>query len=141
MRDERGSAMLVEMKSMSGAGKLRIVIVDDSRHFLDAARGVLERDGFTVVGVASSSTEALQLARDLRPDAILVDIDLGDESGLDLARELAASGAAPVVLISAYPESELADLIVASPAVGFVSKSQLSGGIIRSLIAPEFGPG
>jgi hypothetical protein len=46
-----------------------------------------------------------------------------------------------VVLISAYPESELADLIVASPAVGFVSKSQLSGGIIRSLIAPELGPG
>ena len=133
--------MLDEMKSMSGAEKLRILIVDDSRHFLEAARGVLEHDGFTVVGVASTSAEALRLARDVRPDAILVDIDLGNESGLDLARDLASSDPAPVVLISAYPESELADLISASPAVGFVSKSDLSGSIVRSLIAPERGPG
>jgi CheY-like chemotaxis protein len=140
MRDERGSAMLVVMKTMFSAGNLRILIVDDSRHFLDAACRVLERDGITVVGVASTSAEARQLARELRPDGILVDVDLGDESGLDLAREFASSEGLPVVLISAYPESELADLIAASPAVGFISKSDLSGSVVRSLILPERGP-
>jgi DNA-binding NarL/FixJ family response regulator len=129
------------MKSGSDATTLRILIVDDSRHFLDAARGALEQDGITVVGVASTSAEALRLARELRPDGILVDIDLGDESGLDLAREFAASEAAPVVLISAYPESELADLIATSPVVGFVSKSQLSAWAVASLIAPERATG
>ena len=127
--------MLLQMRPGPGAGSLRILIVDDSRHFLDAARGALEQDGLSVVGVASTSSEALQLARELRPDGILVDIDLGDESGLDLAREFASVESAPVVLISAYPESELADLIAASPAVGFVSKSQLSAGAVSRLIA------
>ena len=118
---------------------LRVVIVDDSRHFLDSARGVLEQEGIIVAGVASTSEEARELVSELRPDGILVDIDLGDESGLDLAQELAYSGAPPVVLISAYPESELADLIATSPAVGFVSKSQLSARAVSSLIATERG--
>jgi DNA-binding NarL/FixJ family response regulator len=129
------------MRPGPNARSLRILIIDDSRHFLSAARGALEQDGITVVGVASTSAEALQLARELRPDGVLVDIDLGDESGLDLAREFASSEAAPVVLISAYPESDLADLIAASPAVGFVSKSELSADAVWSLLAPERGPG
>jgi DNA-binding NarL/FixJ family response regulator len=133
--------MLVEMRTQPNAGTLRILIVDDSRHFLNAARGVLEQDGIAVVGVASTSAEARQLAQELQPDGILVDVDLGDESGLDLARELASSDAPPVVLISAYPESELADLIAVSPAVGFISKSELSASVVESLIAAGRGPG
>jgi DNA-binding NarL/FixJ family response regulator len=128
------------MRPGPNSGALRILIVDDSRHFLDAARGALEQDGISVVGVASTITEARRLARELRPDGILVDIDLGDEDGLDLARQLAAADAAPVVLISAYPESELADVIAASPAIGFVSKSQLSASAVSRLIGPERGP-
>ena len=116
---------------------LRVLIVDDSRHFLDAARGALEQDGMTVVGVASTSAEARRLARELRPDGILVDVDLGDESGIDLARELGSSGSARIVLISAYPESELVDLITSSPAVGFVSKSELSAAAVARLIRPQ----
>ena len=133
--------MLAQMRPGPNAGKLRILIVDDSRHFLNAARGALEQDGITVVGVASTSAEALQLARELRLDGILIDVDLGDESGLDLARAFAAIEAVPVVLISAYPESELADLIAASPAVGFMSKSDLSASAISNLIATKRGPG
>ena len=133
--------MLMRMKPGSRETALRILIVDDSRHFLNAARAVLEQDGISVVGVASTSAEARQLARELRPDGILVDVDLGDESGLDLALELASVEYAPVVLISAYPESELADLIAASPAVGFVSKSDLSASAVSSLIAAKRDPG
>jgi DNA-binding NarL/FixJ family response regulator len=141
MRDAPSGVMLARMTPGPDEGTLRILMVDDSRHFLSAARGALEQDGITVVGVASTSAEALRLARELRPDGILVDIDLGDENGLDLAREFASSEAAPVVLISAYPESELADLIASSPAVGFVSKSQLSASAISGLIRTERGPG
>jgi DNA-binding NarL/FixJ family response regulator len=118
---------------------LRMVIVDDSSHFLDAARNLLEQDGIDVVGVASTSAEALQVAADLRPDVMLVDVDLGEESGFDLAQRLAASTTSRVVLISAYPESELADLIAASPADGFVSKSELSAEAVANVLGIERG--
>lgn len=133
--------MLAGMRPAPDAKTLRILIVDDSRHFLDAARGALEQDGITVVGVASTSAEARQLASELQPDGILVDVDLGDESGLDLARDLASSDAAPVVLISAYPEAELADLIAGCPAVGFLPKSELSGSAVSSFFSTQRGPG
>jgi CheY-like chemotaxis protein len=139
MRAVLSSVMLMRMKPGSPETALRILIVDDSRHFLNAARGVLEQDGISVVGVASTSAEARQLARELRPDGILVDVDLGDESGLDLAREFASSEGTPVVLISAYPESELDDLIAASPAVGFLSKSELSASKVSSLVVTRRG--
>jgi DNA-binding NarL/FixJ family response regulator len=116
---------------------MRIVIVDDNRYFLDAARNVLQQEGFDVVGVASTGAEALDVAGRLRPDVVLVDVDLGEESGFDVAQSLEAAVEASVVLISAYPESELADLIAASPAVGFVSKSELSATAVSNLLGTE----
>ena len=71
---------------------LRCLLVDDNEAFLETASLLLEREGLTVVGVASSIAEALRQARALRPDLILVDIGLGDESGFDLARLLAQDG-------------------------------------------------
>jgi DNA-binding NarL/FixJ family response regulator len=113
---------------------LRYLIVDDNHHFIEAARDLLQREGVSVVGVASTSGEALMLAADLRPDVILVDIDLGAESGFDLAHELAARDQVPIVLISAYSESEFADLITTSPAAGFISKSDLSARAVSLLL-------
>src|ERR687891_2877048 len=86
---------------------MRCLIVDDSPRFLDAARGLLERQGIVVVGVASNSAEALQRAEELRPDVALLDIDLGGESGLELARRFhgrASTTATPVILISTHAE-------------------------------------
>jgi CheY-like chemotaxis protein len=116
---------------------IRLLIVDDNAHFLEAARRLLERQGMTVVGVASTTLDALRRAEELRPDVTLVDIELGHESGFDLARRLTEGTEAqrpPVILISAYPEQDLADLIDASPAVGFLAKSGLSGRAIFELI-------
>lgn len=82
-----------------------------------------------VVGVASNSAEALRQARALRPDVILVDIGLGEESGFDLAQILAQDGqggGAEVILISARAEADYAELIADSPAAGFLVKSDLS---------------
>jgi CheY-like chemotaxis protein len=114
----------------------RCLIVDDSPRFLDAARALLERQGLTVVGVAASSAEALQRAEELRPDVTLLDIDLGGESGLELARRLSGqAGRAPVILISTHAEQDYAELIACSPAVGFLPKTALSAGVIRELLA------
>jgi DNA-binding NarL/FixJ family response regulator len=115
---------------------LRCLIVDDNDRFLEAACASLSRDGIEVVGTATTSAEALQKAGALHPDVVLVDISLGDESGFDLARELVEgvpSLGARVVLISTRAEEDFADLIATSPAVGFISKSQLSPRAVREL--------
>jgi DNA-binding NarL/FixJ family response regulator len=114
----------------------RLLIVDDSPAFLEAAQAVLENEGMTVVGVASSSHEALERIRDLRPDVALVDIDLGNESGFDVARRLAAGvdPAPSVIIISSHDGDDFEDLLQASPALGFVSKSSLSGDAIRAVL-------
>jgi two-component system, NarL family, nitrate/nitrite response regulator NarL len=113
---------------------LRFLIVDDNAQFLGAARDLLERQGVDVVGVCSSGSEAVRLAGDLRPDVTLVDIDLGAESGFDVARELVDTVGARVILISTYAERDFTDLIAASPALGFVSKSDLSASAIREAL-------
>jgi DNA-binding NarL/FixJ family response regulator len=117
---------------------MRLLLVDDSPRFLRAARGLLERQGLTVVGVATGGPEALRQAAALRPDLTLVDIDLGGESGFELARRLhREAGLAPgqLVLISVRDPDDFAELISASPAGGFLSKSDLSADAITSLLA------
>jgi DNA-binding NarL/FixJ family response regulator len=113
-----------------------LLIVDDNRQFLEAARALLERDGMRVVGVAATSAQALQRAAELRPDVVLVDIALGGESGFDVARSLAGNGdsAAPaVILMSTYSEADFADLITQSVATGFLPKQELSADAVRQI--------
>ncbi|HEY7630103.1 MAG TPA: response regulator transcription factor [Thermoleophilaceae bacterium] len=111
------------------------LIVDDQRSFLRAAKSVLEADGLDVVGVADSVDEAMRLAAELRPDVVLVDIDLADESGLELASRLATGAdAIDVVLISTHGEEDFAELIEASPAIGFLPKTELSAGAVNALV-------
>jgi CheY-like chemotaxis protein len=119
---------------------MRCLIVDDNASFLAAATDLLEREGLTVVGVASTGDEALQRAQELRPELTLVDIDLGAESGFDLVRRLAQDSGGPasdVILISTYGENDFAELIEQSPAIGFMSKSELSGKAIRAMLGEE----
>jgi DNA-binding NarL/FixJ family response regulator len=117
-------------------GYLRCLIVDDNASFLAASRAVLDGQGMSVVGVARNIAEGLQRAEELTPDLILVDIDLGEESGFDLARQLARKAPSPadIILISAHPEDDFADLIGDSPALGFVSKSDLSTTAIERVL-------
>jgi DNA-binding NarL/FixJ family response regulator len=112
---------------------MRCVIVDDSPRFLDAARGLLVREGVTVVGTATTTAEATDLVEQLRPDVVLVDIDLGGESGFDLVTRLRSAGS-PMILISTHAEQDYADLIADSPAIGFVAKTSLSAGAIQRLL-------
>jgi CheY-like chemotaxis protein len=119
------------------AVSIRCLIVDDNGSFLAAARALLEREGLRVA-VARSSTDALARAEALRPEVVLVDIFLGEESGFELAQRLLADGRAEnatVILISTEPETELAELIADSPAAGFVPKTELSAAAIREFVA------
>ena len=119
---------------------LRCLIVDDNAGFIAAARSLLEGQGISVVGTASSTIDAVQKVRELRPDVALVDIDLGVDSGFDAARRLAdaASKSAPaVILISTHDRDEFADLIETSPAVGFLAKTDLSAATIQQLLAAD----
>jgi DNA-binding NarL/FixJ family response regulator len=115
-------------------------VVDDSRSFIDVARGLLERQGECVLGSARTCAEAVELVRELRPEIVLIDLALGDECGLDLARLLAEDGccAEPVIiLISARSACDVAELVAASPVAGFVPKSELSSDAIREIVAAQ----
>jgi DNA-binding NarL/FixJ family response regulator len=116
---------------------LRCLIVDDNAAFLSAARELLTRQGMRVVGLASTGSDAVRQADELRPDVALVDIDLGGESGFDVVRLLTEGSnlePVPVVLISSYAEKDFIDMIAASSARGFVSKSDLSQRAIADVL-------
>ncbi|MGN6794466.1 MAG: LytR/AlgR family response regulator transcription factor [Streptosporangiaceae bacterium] len=117
---------------------VRCLIVDDSHEFLRAARELLERDGISVIGVASTGAQAHTMCRALRPDVALIDVDLGEETGFDVARKL-ADRAGPqhplIIFISAYAEDDFVDMISASPAIAFLTKAELSGAMIRAVLA------
>jgi DNA-binding NarL/FixJ family response regulator len=114
--------------------RLRLVLVDDHAQFLEAARLLLERQGAEVVATASTGADAERLTRELHPDCVLVDIELGVESGFDVATRLVAKHGRCVVLISVTDEADFADLIASSPAVGFIPKADLSAQRIADLL-------
>jgi CheY-like chemotaxis protein len=117
---------------------VRCLIVDDNPEFLEAAREVLGRQGVEVVGVAGNAAQAVTSATHLRPDVILLDMYLGQESGLEVAGQLTdGDGAASpaIILISTYAESDLEELVADSPVAAFLSKDKLSGDAIRGALA------
>jgi DNA-binding NarL/FixJ family response regulator len=116
---------------------LRYVIVDDNRGLLESASSLLESQGMSVVGVATTMREAVPMVEKLRPDVILVDIVLGTESGFELVRRVAAPSAAGcrrTILMSTRNEEDFGDLIAASPAIGFLRKDDMSVAAIRRLL-------
>jgi len=117
---------------------LRCLIVDDNPRFLESARALLERGGISVVGVANNSAEALRRVEELEPDFALLDVDIGGESGFDLAWQLDRETSlvpSRMILTSAYAEEDFAELITATRAAGFISKSNLSARAIHEVLA------
>jgi two-component system, NarL family, nitrate/nitrite response regulator NarL len=115
--------------------KLRSLIVDDSDAFLRSARRLLESQGLEIVGTATTTAEALDLAGELSPELALIDVELGEEDGFALAGELRSRfPATHLVMISTYDRDEMQDLTAASSVVGFLQKSRLSGEAIRALL-------
>jgi CheY-like chemotaxis protein len=121
---------------------MRCLIVDDSADFVEAARHLLEHGGITVVGVASTSGQALRCFEEQRPDVTLVDVNLGSENGFEVAEQLHRSGLpapSPVILISTDAEQDFTDMIAASPAIGFLAKFALTPDAIRDIVSGPAG--
>jgi DNA-binding NarL/FixJ family response regulator len=119
---------------------IRVVIVDDNPEFRLSATRLLEHQGLRIVGAAATSADAVRSVRELRPDVTLVDVELGAESGFDVAEALHdvdGEGQALVILISTYAEPDLTDMIEASPAVGFLAKSALSASAISAALGRD----
>ena len=110
-----------------------ILIVDDHDGFRTFARGMLEAAGFTVAEAATGA-EAAEAARSVRPGLVLLDIQLPDSDGFEVARRLAAQADGPVIVLTSTREaSDYGGRISSSPAAGFLPKDKLSAAAIRRI--------
>jgi DNA-binding NarL/FixJ family response regulator len=110
-----------------------VLIVDDHPSFRACARAILEADGFAVIGEAENGQGALSAIDTLTPDVVLLDVQLPDMDGFAVLQRL-GTGAPPVVLISSRDACDYDGMIRGSGARGFISKAELSGSAIRSLL-------
>jgi two-component system response regulator EvgA len=117
---------------------IRALVVDDHAGFRTSARFLLEMEGYEVVGEAEDGASALRVAADLLPDLVLLDVQLPDMRGFDVAREIVARGLPTrVVLVSSRDEADYGDSILESGALGFVPKGELSGERLRALLTKD----
>lgn len=114
----------------------RVLIVDDHAAFRSFTHRILVADGLAVVGEAADGATAIALAPKLRPDVVLLDVQLPDMDGFAVAEVLAAQQDAPaVVLVSSRSRSDYGSLVDASGVLGFIAKAALSGDLVRRLLA------
>jgi len=112
-----------------------VLIVDDHPSFRASARRMLESEGFEVVAEAGTGAEALQAADAWRPELVLLDVQLPDVQGFDVAERLCVNGSSPaVILTSSRDGSDFGPLVERSGARGFVPKSDLSGEALRRIL-------
>jgi DNA-binding NarL/FixJ family response regulator len=111
-----------------------ILIVDDHPSFRAGARRMLEASGYSVIGEAADGEAALGAVRDLAPDLVLLDVQLPDMDGFEVAAQLQAAGTAPtIVLTSSRDRADFGDALAESPVAGFIAKGELSGDTLAEL--------
>ena len=111
-----------------------VIIVDDHPSFRANARALLEAEGFQVVGEADSGRSALAEVEKLRPDVVLLDVQLPDIDGFEVVSRLSGNGGPRVILVSSHDVRDFGRLVDRSGAVGFIPKAELSGAGIADLI-------
>jgi DNA-binding NarL/FixJ family response regulator len=114
--------------------RMTVLIVDDHGGFRESARALLEAEGFAVVGCAADGASALAAVERLRPEVVLLDVQLPDLDGFAVAGQLAAVPDPPrVVLISSRDAAAYGPRLDAAPACGFLAKRELSGASLAAL--------
>ena len=128
-------AVLVDKREHHRVG-VTVVIVDDHGGFRAMARRLLEDQGFEVVGEAADGEETLAAVDALRPQLVLLDVQLPDTDGFAVARLLAASHPETVVVLtSVRPAADYGDRLADITAPRFLPKAELSGGILMEMMA------
>jgi CheY-like chemotaxis protein len=113
-----------------------VLIVDDYKPFRLSARRLLEAEGFVVVGEAADGDSAVNAAKELDPEIVLLDVQLPDIDGFEVARRLAAEPKTPVIILTSIREaSDYRGRLPGTPAQGFIAKTELSGARIAALLA------
>jgi DNA-binding NarL/FixJ family response regulator len=112
----------------------RVLIIDDNGPFRAAARQLLERAGLIVVGEAATGLSGIEQAQIHQPDIAIVDVQLPDCDGFEVAARLPA--AVDVILISSLDSADFGALVASSSALGFIPKAELSAAAIEALLAP-----
>jgi DNA-binding NarL/FixJ family response regulator len=112
-----------------------VLIVDDHPSFRASAHALLEAEGFEVVGEAEDGESALEAAARLRPDVVLLDVQLPGIDGFEVTRRLTSNGTGPsIVLVSSRDGGDYGSLVAESGASGFVPKNELTGAAISNLL-------
>jgi DNA-binding NarL/FixJ family response regulator len=112
-----------------------ILIVDDHPSFRWMARALLESEGFDVVGEAEDGASAIEAAKTLHPDVILLDVQLPDIDGFEVASQLTKNGASPaIVMTSSRDACDFGSLVEQSGARGFIPKADLSAEAVSALL-------
>jgi len=115
---------------------MSVLIVDDHPSFRASARRLLEAEGFDVVGEAGDGRAAIAAAQELQPDLVLLDVQLPDLDGFEVATRLAALGLpSAVILTSSRNPAEYGPLDAGAAVRGFVPKAELSGAVLAGLLA------
>ena len=127
-QERRGTATIRRMPPT-------VLIVDDHPSFRVTARALLEAEGFEIVGVAEDGASAIESARRLRPEIVLLDVQLPDIDGIEVAARLTANGSAPaIVLTSSRDLADLGPVRDRSHVRGFIPKAELSGAALEALL-------
>ena len=112
-----------------------VLIVDDHPAFRASARRLLEAEGYEVVGEREDGESAIEAARSLRPEIVLLDVQLPGIDGFEVARRLTMNGTSPhIVLVSSREAADYGDCVKTSGAHGFISKAELSGDAIAAIV-------
>jgi DNA-binding NarL/FixJ family response regulator len=114
---------------------MTVLIVDDHPSFRASARLLLESEGYEVVGEAVDGSAGLLAAAELEPELVLLDVQLPDMDGFEVARRLTRGGGGPaVVLVSSRDGSDFGTLVAESGARGFIAKGDLCGAALTALL-------
>ena len=112
-----------------------MLLVDDNSDFRQVARRLLERHGFEVVAEADTGVAGIERAQEHRPDLVLLDVQLPDVDGFEVAERLSRLGLpVAVILTSSLDDSDFGALVARSSALGFVPKGELSASALRALL-------
>jgi DNA-binding NarL/FixJ family response regulator len=115
-----------------------LLIVDDHPGFRSRARRLLEAAGFEVVGEAANGHAAVATARELRPDMVLLDVQLPDIDGFEVLARLGDGQAGPVVVLtSTRDRADYGERVERSGARGFIAKAELSGAALHAYLGSD----
>ena len=116
---------------------MSVLIVDDHPSFRASVRRLLEAEGFDVIGEAGDGEAAIAAAQQLQPDLVLLDVQLPDLDGFEVAARLAGLGLpSAVILTSSRNSAEYGPLVTEAAVRGFVPKAELSGAALNALLTP-----